>query len=181
MVYHYPAVCNYITIRASTFEALAAHPNIVGCKLSHGDNLLHTQIASNPRIDSNKFAVFTGLGQQLLPVLTVGRAGAIDGLAAIHASVLVRLWEATMQGGLDEAKSIEEAVCRGKELVVGCGVPGVKEAVSSILGMGDRDGTGLPLKGGIGDAEWEKFTDVMDDLGSLEHELGSTSSNAQQP
>ena len=173
MVYHYPAVCNNIIIRASTFQSLAAHPNIVGCKLSHGDLSLHTQIASNARIDSNKFATFTGLGQQLLPVLTVGGAGAIDGLAAIFPRVVCRLWEATCQGCLDEARTIQEAVCRGEELVVGCGVPGIKEAVSRVLGMGDRDGTRLPLKGGIGDAGWEKWTEVMDDLGSLEQELAT--------
>ena len=173
MVYHYPAVCNNITIRASTFQSLASHPNIVGCKLSHGDLSLHTQIASNPKIDSNKFPVFTGLGQQLLAVLTVGGAGAIDGLAAIFPRVIVRLWESTTQGNLDEARSIQEAVCKGEELVVGCGVPGIKEAVSRVLGMGDRDGTRLPLKGGIGDAEWVKWTEIMDDLGSLEQELAS--------
>ncbi len=165
----------------------------VGCKLSHGDLSLHTQIASNPHIDANHFALFTGLGQQLLPVLTVGGAGAIDGLAAIFPRVVVRLWEATLQGGLDEARSIQvsrltrcesqisvlnalqEAVCRGEELVVGKGVPGIKSAVSRVLGMGDQDGTRLPLKGGMSDDEWAKWTDVMDDLGALEKELASGS------
>ena len=86
-------------------------PNItVGCKLSHGDISLHTQIASNPRIDPNYFALFTGLGQQLLPVLTVGGAGAIDGLAAFFPRVVVRLWEATLQGVLDEARSIQVSI-----------------------------------------------------------------------
>ena len=105
--------------------------------------------------------------------MTVGGAGAIDGLAAIFPRVIVRLWEATLQGSLDEARSIQEAVCRGEELVVGCGVPGIKEAVSRILGMGDKDGTRLPLKGGMGEGEWEKFTEIMDDLGNLEQELAS--------
>ena len=86
---------------------------IVGCKLSHGDLSLHTQIASNPRIDPNHFALYTGLGQQLLPVLTVGGAGAIDGLAAFFPRVVIRLWEATLQGGLDEARSIQVSVSLG--------------------------------------------------------------------
>jgi len=120
----------------------------------------------------------------------VGGAGAIDGLAAIFPRVIVRLWEATLQGGLDEARSIQvsrfdcqmsvlnavqEAVCRGEELVVGKGVPGIKSAVSRVLGMGDQDGTRLPLKGGMPDDEWAKWTDVMDDLGALEKELASGS------
>ena len=156
MIYHCPGVCNNITIRASTFQSLATHPKIVGCKLSHGDLSSHTQIASNSQIESKKFATFTGFGQQLLPILTVGEAGAIDGLSAIFPRSLVRLWKATFQGILDKAKATQEAVCRGEELVAGGGVPGVKEAVSRVLGMGDRDGTRFPLKGGIGDTEWEK-------------------------
>ena len=103
----------------------------------------------------------------------MGGAGAIDGLAAFFPRVVVRLWEATLQGGLDEARSIQEAVCRGEELVVGKGVPGIKEAVSRVLGMGDLDGTRLPLKGGLGAGEWEKWKDIMDDLSSLEEELAS--------
>ena len=74
---------------------------------------------------------------------------------------------------MDEARSIQEAVCRGEELVVGNGVPGIKEAVSRVLGMGDKDGTRLPLKGSMGDGEWEKWKEIMDDLKSLEDELGS--------
>ncbi len=71
--------------------------------------------------------------------------------------------------------ALQEAVCRGEELVVGMGVPGIKSAVSRVLGMGDQDGTRLPLKGGMSDDEWAKWTDVMDDLGALEKELASGS------
>ena len=57
--------------------------------------------------------------------------------------------------------------------MVGFGVPGIKEAVSRVLGMGDKDGTRLPLKGSMGDDEWEKWKKVMDELKSLEDEIGS--------
>ena len=59
--------------------------------------------------------------------------------------------------------------------MVGKGVPGIKSAVSRCLGMGDEDGTRLPLKGGMADDEWAKWTDIMDDLGALEKELASGS------
>jgi len=36
MIYHYPGVTNNLYIAPATFEKLAAHPNIVGTKLSHG-------------------------------------------------------------------------------------------------------------------------------------------------
>ena len=60
--------------------------------------------------------------------------------------------------------------------MVGKGVPGIKSAVSRILGMGDEDGTRLPLRGGLPDEEWAKWSQIMDDLGALEEELASGSS-----
>lgn len=105
------AIVRVANSSCSTAQNITNHPHLtVGAKLSHGDLSLHTRIASNPHIDPTHFALYTGLGQQLLPVLTVGGAGAIDGLAAIFPRVVVRLWEATLQGGLDEARSIQVGV-----------------------------------------------------------------------
>ena len=66
--YHYPGVTNNLYISPATFEKLAAHPNIVGTKLSHGIIDDQALIAASPRIDHDYFYVFTGLGQNLLPV-----------------------------------------------------------------------------------------------------------------
>ena len=60
--------------------------------------------------------------------------------------------------------------------MVGKGVPGIKSAVSRILGMGDEDGTRLPLRGGLPDEEWAKWSQIMDDLEALEKELASGNS-----
>src|SRR5690242_7127520 len=35
--YNYPGVTNNIMITPETYTALAQHPNIVGCKMSHGN------------------------------------------------------------------------------------------------------------------------------------------------
>ena len=72
---HYPGVTNNLHIAPSTFEKLAAHPNIVGTKLSHGIIDDQTLIAASPNIDHEHFSVFTGLGQNLLPVLAIGGVG----------------------------------------------------------------------------------------------------------
>ena len=69
---------NGVFVSPSTFEKLAAHPNIVGCKLSHGILDDTTLISCSPEIDHDNFVVFTGLGQNLLPSLTVNVVGAID-------------------------------------------------------------------------------------------------------
>lgn len=53
------------------------------------------------------------------------------------------------------------------------GTVGIKEAVSRVMGFGDRDGTRLPLCGGIpgGDKEWENWKEGMDELEAVEKGL----------
>lgn len=152
---------------------LAKHPNIVGCKLSHGDVSYHAQIASNPSIDHSKFATFTGLGQQLLPVLSIGAVGAIDGCAGFFPKTLVRLYELSVKNQptdteISKRRLLQYKVNSMEEIIVKFGTVGIKEAVSRLRGFGDRDGTRLPLLGGIpGDdaewANWKGFVDAMEE------------------
>ena len=101
------------------FEKLAAHPNIVGCKLSHGIIDDQTLIASSPRIDHDNFYVFTGLGQNLLPVLTIGGVAAIDGLAGCFPRVVVRLFstfnetaaKGTSKQDIDNMRELQFRIC----------------------------------------------------------------------
>jgi 2-keto-3-deoxy-L-rhamnonate aldolase len=159
-------------------ERLARHPNIVGCKLSHGALDDHTLIASNPNIDHSKFHTFTGLGQQLLPVLTVGGAGAIDGLAGFFPKSVVRLFNLFEESNHD-AKSIQAMrdvqykISRGEKLIVKWGTVGIREATARIAGFGDVDGGRLPLQGGFpdGDREWEKWRVSIEPLRKLENTL----------
>ncbi|KAI1344727.1 dihydrodipicolinate synthase [Xylariaceae sp. FL0016] len=169
MIYHYPGVSNNVKVVPSTFVTLAAHPNIVGCKLSHGDVSVHAQIASNPAIDHAQFSTFTGLGQQLLPVLAVGGVGAIDGCAGFFPKTVVRLYELSARAApspqdVEERKSLQFKVSSMEEIVVKHGTVGIKEAISRLRGMGDRDGTRLPLCGGIpgGDAEWANWKECVE-------------------
>ncbi|KAM0743563.1 hypothetical protein ACQRIT_001822 [Beauveria bassiana] len=182
LVYHYPGVSNMVKVTPATFETLSQHPNIVGCKLSHGDVSQLTQIASNPAIDGSTFRVFTGLGQQLLPVVSVGCAGAIDGSAGFFPKSLVRLFALSRkQTALSEAERVERALLQYRvscmeELIVRRGIPGIKEAISRLRGFGDADGGGtrLPLAGGLpggGEAEWAKWKGVLGNMEELERAL----------
>ncbi len=81
------------------------------------------------------------------------------------------MYEAANRGDYELARRIQEVVCRGEELVVGCGVVGVKEGVSRVLSMGEKDGTRLPLKGGMPEGGWAKFEGVVAELEKLEREL----------
>lgn len=176
--YHFPGVSNMVKVAPSTFEVLSKHPNIVGCKLSHGDVSQLTQIASNPNIDHTKFRVFTGLGQQLLPVVSVGCGGAIDGSAGFFPKSLVRLYELSAKGQLSDAelqerRELQYRVSSMEEIVVKYGIIGIKDAISRLRGFGDADGTRLPLAGGLpgGDAEWAKWKDVIDAMEKIESAL----------
>lgn len=168
-----------VKVTPQTFETLAQHPNIVGCKLSHGDVSQLTQIASNPAIDAKGFRVFTGLGQQLLPVVSVGCGGAIDASAGFFPKSLVRLFELSAKTGaitdseLAERKILQYRVSCMEELVGRYGIPGIKEAISRLRGFGDVDGTRLPLSGGLpgGEAEWKNWKGVIDALEAIEKTL----------
>lgn len=176
--YHYPAVSNNVKIVPSTFAALSKHPNIVGCKLSHGDVSYHAQIGANPKIDKTHFHTYTGLGQQLLPIVTLGCAGTIDGSAGFFPKSVVRLYELSVNANateeeVNERRELQYKVSSVEELVVKYGTVGIKEAISRILGVGDRDGTRLPLCGGIpgGDNEWDNWKEVIGQLEAVEKSL----------
>ncbi|OAQ61654.1 dihydrodipicolinate synthase [Pochonia chlamydosporia 170] len=177
LVYHFPGVSNMVKLTPATFATLAAHPNIVGCKLSHGDVSQLTQIALNPAIDARSFHVFTGLGQQLVPVVSVGCVGAIDASAGFFPKSLVRLLELAgktraTDEEVQERRELQYRVSCMEEIVVRHGIVGIKEAISRLRGFGDVDGSRLPLRGVVqGDGEWEKWEGVLAALEEVERRL----------
>ncbi|KAF7874306.1 hypothetical protein EAF04_002978 [Stromatinia cepivora] len=179
MIYHYPGVSNSVRVTPQTFTTLAAHPNIVGCKLSHGDISYHAQIALSPHIDHAHFHTFTGLGQQLLPAISIGCKGTIDGTAGFFPKSVVRLYDLSIKENVTGEERKERALLQWKlsgveEIVVKYGTVGIKECVARILGMGEKDGTRLQtLVGGIpgGDAEWERWRGVIGELEEVEMSL----------
>src|ERR1700760_1563202 len=171
-------------------ERLAQHPNIVGCKLSHGNLDDHALISLSPKIEQSKFHVFTGLGQQLVGVLDVGGAGAIDGLAACFPRSLVelfRLFETREQHGAttymevtSQMRQLQYRVCQAEKLVVRWGTIGIREALARMRQIGDKDGGRWPLKGGFpkGDVEWESWREAIDALHNLEIGMEKQGQNA---
>lgn len=176
--YHYPGVSNNVKFPPSTHATLASHPNIVGCKLSHPDLSHHTQVASHPTIDHAHYAVFTGLGQQLLPAMSVGAIGAIDASAGVFPRTLVRLWElCRLQRPSDEEvaerRRLQYRVSCAGELVVAHGTVGIKEAVRRLRGFGGKDGGRLPLARGLGDEGWARWEGVIKAMEEEEKRLAS--------
>jgi 2-keto-3-deoxy-L-rhamnonate aldolase len=177
-------VSNNVELRAETVERLAKHPNIVGCKLSHGNLDDHALVSLSPKIDHDNFHVYTGLGQQLIGVLGVGGAGAIDGLAACFPRSMVHLYdmivardagEATNRGSelLADIRELQYKVCAAEKLVVRWGTIGIREALSRIRDFGDVDGGRWPLKGGFPDhdTEWIAWISAIRPLHEVELQL----------
>ena len=179
---------NNLYIAPSTFVKLAAHPNIVGTKLSHGVIDDQTLIAASPNIDHEHFYVFTGLGQNLLPVLTIGGVAAIDGLAGCFPRVVVRLFrifnnslaKGTTKKDIEEMRVLQFRICEGEKLVARWGVVGMKEAIARVWGIGGNKGARLPLAGGFedGDKEWSKWENVYSGLKELEESFKAEGNEA---
>jgi len=182
LVYNYPAVTNNLQLSVDLMKHLSLHPNIVGCKLSHGNMTHHIVLSSSPGIKHEEFRVFTGLGQQLLPLLLSGpgAAGAIDGSAAYFPKTLIKIWKIAKKinennGNVtkeewEEARRLQCAVSEGEEWVVKYGTLGIKEAIKRILGIGS-DGGRLPFCGINVSAEWLRFQAAFEGLQDIESSL----------
>ncbi len=117
--------------------------------------------------------MYTGLGQQLLPILTIGCAGAIDGLAGIFPKTLVRLFNASVNGNLEEAKKLQFVVSSAEELVVKWGTVGIKEGIKKHLKMGEGAGGRLPLSIELPKGEWAAWEGVLGEMQKMEDSLAT--------
>jgi 2-keto-3-deoxy-L-rhamnonate aldolase len=160
-------------VSLETYTKLAAHPKIVGCKMSHGNVSHHVQVSLDPAIDHSKFRVFSGFGQQLGPIVLFGAAGVIDGLAAIYPRTVSRLFHLAAKRpvtpeALSEIQLLQFAVSRAEEMVGQWGIVGIKEGIYQVLNIGNLQGGRLPLKGRMPKGEWESWSVAMDAMKKLE-------------
>jgi 2-keto-3-deoxy-L-rhamnonate aldolase len=174
--YNYPGVTNNVLVTPESYTILAQHPNIVGCKMSHGNVSYHVQVSLDPEIDHEKFKVFSGFGQQLGPIVFFGAAGVIDGLAALYPKTVSRLMALAEKRPIEpatheEIKKLQYAVSTAEEFIGRWGIVGIKEGVQRVLGMGTLEGGRLPLKGKLPDGEWAKWDKTMSRIQKIEASL----------
>jgi 2-keto-3-deoxy-L-rhamnonate aldolase len=156
-------VTNNVVVQPETYTTLAAHPNIVGCKMSHANVSHHVQVSLDPKIDHDQFRVYSGFGQQLGPIVFFGAAGVIDGLAAIYPKTVVRLFhnvDKAVSGdkeALAESRRLQYVVSKAEEFIGKRGVVGIKDAVYRVTGFGNQDGGRLPIKGKLSENEWDTW------------------------
>lgn len=156
LVYIYPGVCNNIVVEPTTVKTLSAHPNIVGTKVSHGDVGHHALLGLDKEIAANGFQCFTGLGQILLPALSVGFQGAVDALSGAFPKLFVSILKAYDSGDFEKARELQLIATRGEELVVRFGVVGIKKAIHTATGFGETYLGRAPLNQDVS-PEWENY------------------------
>jgi 2-keto-3-deoxy-L-rhamnonate aldolase len=176
LIYHYPGVTNNVAIAPETYTELARHPNIVGCKMSHGNVSHHVQVSLDPDIDHENFRVFSGFGQQCGPIVMFGAAGVVDGLAAIYPKTVVRLMELSEKRpitpeALEEAQRLQFIVSRAEEYIGGTGIIGIREGIHNVLGLGNLGAGRLPLVGRLPAGEWEKWSKCHKAINQIERSL----------
>lgn len=174
--YNYPGVTNNVMVTPEDYRVLAQHPNIVGCKMSHAIVSYHNQVSLDPKIDHSKFKVYSGLGQQLGPIVIFDAAGVIDGLAAIYPKTVCTLMKLAEREEFDKAtlkkiKELQYTVSTAENYIGKYGIVGIKEAVKRVTGFGTLEGGRLPLKGKLPDGEWEKWSEVWERIQKTEDSL----------
>jgi 2-keto-3-deoxy-L-rhamnonate aldolase len=163
-------------VTPETYRVLAQHPNIVGCKMSHAVVSYHNQVSLDPAIDHAKFKVFSGLGQQLGPIVIFDAAGVIDGLAAIYPKTVCSLFKLAETRPIDndtlrKMKELQYTVSTAEEFIGKFGIVGIKEAVQRVTGYGTLEGGRLPIKGRLPEGEWEKWSEVWERIQKAEDSL----------
>ncbi|KAH7120455.1 dihydrodipicolinate synthase [Dactylonectria macrodidyma] len=173
LIYNYPGVTNNLVVGVDTYATLATHPNIVGCKMSHGNVSYHVQVSLHPSIDHSKFRVYSGFGQQLGPIVVFNAGGVIDGLAAIYPKTVTRLFSLAAKRPLDEptleeVRKLQWKVSAAEEFIVNNGILGIREGIYKELGFGNLSGGRLPLRGALTEGVFEKWSSGI--LGQMAEE-----------
>ena len=80
--------------------------------------------------------VFTGMGRMMLPALTVGAAGCVDGPPCLAPELWVAIWDAYHERDLDRAEQAQARASEVEDIIIDLGYLGaLKAAVGERLGI----------------------------------------------
>lgn len=166
MIYNYPGNCNNVTFTIDTFKVLAKHQNIAGVKLTHFNLDLYTLLGKDVTLYNQGFRVFTGLGQVLVPALSVGLSGTIDGLSGIFPKTMVKLYTLFREGNIKEASDLQFLVTTADQMLADLNLVGAKVAIQKYQGLGELLTGRPPLSKGVGKgyAKYEEYLDAIDTI-----------------
>jgi len=98
-------------------------------------------------------SAFTGMGRLMLPALTVGAAGCVDGPPCLAPELWVAIWDAYRARDLDRAEAAQARASEVEDMVIDLGYLGaLKAAVGERLGI-EAGEPRLPTPGATPDQE----------------------------
>ncbi|KKY23633.1 putative dihydrodipicolinate synthase [Diplodia seriata] len=161
LIYNYPGAVAGLDLSSDAITSLAAHPNIVGVKLTCGNTGKLARVAAatsaaTPAETGSGFFCAGGSADFTLQTLIAGGSGIIAGLANIAPKACVRLIELYEQGDLKAARELQAVVARGDWAAIRGGVVGTKSALSSFFGYGGYARKPLPRPGKEESAKWRQ-------------------------
>ncbi|KAK0495284.1 hypothetical protein EDD18DRAFT_267682 [Armillaria luteobubalina] len=136
MIYNFPVVTAGLDLDSDTIATLAAHPNIVGAKLSCGNIGKLQRLTS--RFSPFEFAVFAGRTDFFLHSLISGSAGLIGASVNIVPKLHGKLLQLYQEGKIDEATVLQAKMGHADWAAqkIG-GIGGVKSVVSRNFDYGE--------------------------------------------
>ena len=144
VIYNFPGVCGGIDLNSDIIAAIAKEsPNVVGVKLTCGSLGKISRLTAV--LSPERFAVFAGKAEILLPGLVCGSAGAISALANVMPKSCVELVRRFKTGDLEGARKLQGTLALEDWNIQKTGVSGVKAAVTKGFGYGSGRPRG-PLK-----------------------------------
>jgi dihydrodipicolinate synthase/N-acetylneuraminate lyase len=144
MIYNFPTVTAGQDLDSELIGELAAHPKIVGTKLSCGNIGKAHRLTS--RFTSSEFAVYAGRSDMYLFGLLAGSAGTIAALANLVPKLHGKLWNLFQEGNIKEAMDLQAKLGHGDWAVTKMGgIGGVKAVITANFGYGNPNVRG-PLK-----------------------------------
>ncbi|KAK0193571.1 hypothetical protein F5146DRAFT_926950 [Armillaria mellea] len=136
MIYNFPVVTAGQDLDSDTIATLAAHPNIVGTKLSCGNIGKLQRLTS--QFSPSEFAVFAGRTDFFLHSLISGSAGLIGASVNIVPKLHGKLLQLYQAGKIDEATALQAKMGHADWAVqkIG-GIGGIKSIVSRNFDYGE--------------------------------------------
>ncbi|KAK0632761.1 hypothetical protein B0T14DRAFT_416414 [Immersiella caudata] len=144
LIYNFPGAANGVDLDSDTLLRIAAHPRIVGVKLTCGNTgKLARMVAGAPKVRGGRddFFVAGGSADFILQGSVVGAHGTISGFANLAPRACVRIGELFEQGRFKEARELQHEVAKADWLAIRYGFVGVKAAMPYFHGDGEESCT----------------------------------------
>lgn len=171
IIYNFPGTSNNVTLTTDSITKLSLHPNIVGIKLTHLNFDVYTLLGDDKAKDAKRnFTLLTGLGLVLIPSLSLGLQGAIDGLSALFPKTMNHLLRLFHEGQMRKALELQAKIVKANAIIADLNAIGVKFALKHYYRIG-RVICRPPLTKSLSYDIFAKYESDLDAIFSIENSL----------